>query len=113
MLFENVIILHPVALCNFDLEIMMPSGATAVYIEGPLLEGIFFVIFHCMKTKMAEQKTTQSGLNRNTQRSHIQNHKIRNIRTRNLRLKQSATLQQQQQPYPVTPEDGQLGRNMQ
>jgi hypothetical protein len=40
---------------------MMPSGATAVYIEG---------------------------------------------------LKQSTALQQQQQSYPVTPEDGQLGRNM-
>jgi hypothetical protein len=27
-------------------------------------------------------------------------------------ITQSTTLQQQQQLYPVTPEDGQLGRNM-
>jgi hypothetical protein len=25
---HNVILLHPVALCNFDLGIMIPSGAT-------------------------------------------------------------------------------------
>jgi hypothetical protein len=30
----------------------------------------------------------------------------------NLRLTQSTALQQQQQPYPVTPEDGQLSWNM-
>jgi hypothetical protein len=34
----NVILLHPVALCIFDLGIMIPSGATTIYIEGLLLE---------------------------------------------------------------------------
>jgi hypothetical protein len=34
-----VILLHPVALCNFDLGIMIPSGATTIGIEVPLLEG--------------------------------------------------------------------------
>jgi hypothetical protein len=29
----------------FDLGIMIPSGATAIYIEGPLLEGTFYVLF--------------------------------------------------------------------
>jgi hypothetical protein len=57
-------------------------------------------------------KTTQSRLYRNTQRSHMRNHKKWTIHTQNLRLKQSTTLQQQQQTYPVTPEDGQLGQNM-
>jgi hypothetical protein len=38
-----VILLHPVALCNFDLGIIIPSGATTIYIEGPLLEGTFYV----------------------------------------------------------------------
>jgi hypothetical protein len=50
MLFKSVfyfvILLHPVALCNFGLGIMMPSGATAVCIEGPLLKGTSFVSFH-------------------------------------------------------------------
>jgi hypothetical protein len=27
---------------------MMPSGATAVYKEGPLLEVTFYILFHCM-----------------------------------------------------------------
>jgi hypothetical protein len=31
---------------NFDLGIMIPSGATTIYIEGSLLEGTFFVISH-------------------------------------------------------------------
>jgi hypothetical protein len=57
-------------------------------------------------------KTRQSRLNRNTKRSHIQSNKERTIHTWNVRLTQSTALQQQQQPYPVTPEDGQLGRNM-
>jgi hypothetical protein len=47
-----------------------------------------------------------------TQQSHVQNHKKQTIHTRNLRLKQSTALQQKQQPYSVTIEDGQLGRNM-
>jgi hypothetical protein len=55
---------------------------------------------------------TQSRLKRNIQRSHIQNHKKRTIHKQNLRLKQSTALQEKQQPYPVTPEVGQLGRNM-
>jgi hypothetical protein len=45
---KDVTLLPPVALCNFDLGIMKPSGATAVYIEGPLLEGTFlrFISLH-------------------------------------------------------------------
>jgi hypothetical protein len=66
----------------------------------------------CTELRWPNNKTTQSRLNRNTQRSHIQNNKERTIHTWNLRLTQSTALQQQQQPYPVTPEDGQLGRNM-
>jgi hypothetical protein len=31
-----------------DLGIMMPSRAIAVYIEEPLLEGTFYVLFHYM-----------------------------------------------------------------
>jgi hypothetical protein len=34
---------------------MMPSGATAVYIEGPLLEGTFY---QHKKTKMAKQQNS-------------------------------------------------------
>jgi hypothetical protein len=45
---RNVILLHAIALCNFDLGIMMSSGATAVYIQGPLLEGNFYVVFYYM-----------------------------------------------------------------
>jgi hypothetical protein len=56
--------------------------------------------------------TTRSRLKRNTQRSHTQNHKKQTIHTRNPRLKQPSALQQEQQPYPVTPEDGQLDRNI-
>jgi hypothetical protein len=37
----NVILLHSVALCNFDLGIVIPSGATTICIEGLLLEGTF------------------------------------------------------------------------
>jgi hypothetical protein len=75
----NIILLHPVTLCNFDLGNIVPSGATNIYIEGPLLEGTFYAFSH-----------------RNKQRSHIQNHKERAIHTRNLRLKQSTALQEQQ-----------------
>jgi hypothetical protein len=47
---HNVIqvLLHPVALCNFDLGIMIPSGATTIYVEVPLLEGTFYVLSHYM-----------------------------------------------------------------
>jgi hypothetical protein len=30
---------------NNGLGIMIPSGATTIYIEGPLLEGTFYVFF--------------------------------------------------------------------
>jgi hypothetical protein len=64
------------------------------------------------KLRWPHSKITQPRLNRNTQQNQIQNHKKWTIHTQNLTLKQFTALQQQQQPYPVTPEDGQLGRNM-
>jgi hypothetical protein len=62
----------------------MPSAATAVYIEGPLLEGTFYVLFHYMfrpnwpssgdqnkKTKMAEQQNnTVTTQQRHTAKPH-------------------------------------------
>jgi hypothetical protein len=54
-----------------------------------------------------------SGISRINEgiRSGTIKERFKTIHTTNLRLKQSTTLQQQQQAYPVTPEDGQLGRN--
>jgi hypothetical protein len=33
---------------SFDLGIMIPSGATTIYVEVPLLEGTFYVLSHYM-----------------------------------------------------------------
>jgi hypothetical protein len=33
---------HSVVMCNFDLGVLIPSSATTVYIEVPLLEGTFY-----------------------------------------------------------------------
>jgi hypothetical protein len=40
---QTVILLHPVALCNFDVGVRIPSGATTICIEVPLLEGTFYI----------------------------------------------------------------------
>jgi hypothetical protein len=37
---HNVILLHPVALCNFDLGIMVPSGATLFIETRPETEAV-------------------------------------------------------------------------
>jgi hypothetical protein len=37
-----LILLHSLAPYNFDLGVIIPPAATAIYIEVPLLEGTFF-----------------------------------------------------------------------
>jgi hypothetical protein len=39
----DVILLHPVALCNYDLGVIITSGANNIYID-PLFQGTFFFL---------------------------------------------------------------------
>jgi hypothetical protein len=62
---------------------------------------------------MAEQQySTVTDQQEHTAKTQTKPKETNHPHTRDLRLKQSTALQQQQQPYPVTPEDDQLGRNM-